>query len=75
MAENAPAGAEARDRLWTAEDVADYLQASRSWVYMQAAKGTIPCKRVIGLLRFVPDEIRAFAEGKPGKVIKFRQQV
>jgi len=51
------------DVLWTADDVATYLQASRSWVYMKAEAGQIPCLRIHGLLRFDPEAIRQFAYG------------
>lgn len=50
--------------LWDASDVASYLKASRSWVYHRAESGELPCVRIGGLLRFVPDEIRAFARGQ-----------
>jgi hypothetical protein len=49
--------------LWTAEDVAAYLKASRSWVYQKAAAGVLPSLQVCGLLRFEPAKIRAFARG------------
>jgi excisionase family DNA binding protein len=51
-------------RLWDARDVARYFGASRSWVYHQAESGMLPHVRIGGLLRFHPDEIRAFARGK-----------
>jgi predicted DNA-binding transcriptional regulator AlpA len=50
--------------LWDARDVAAYLKASRSWVYQHAEDGTLPCVRVVGLLRFIPAQIRAFALGQ-----------
>lgn len=53
-----------RERLWTAADVAAFLQASRSWVYLHAEDGTLPCVKLHGLLRFDPARIRAFAAGK-----------
>ena len=49
---------EPREGLWTAVDVARFLQASRSWVYMKAEAGELPCLRLGGLLRFEPDVIR-----------------
>lgn len=51
--------------LWRIEDVAKYLKTSRSWVYQRA--GTmdgIPVMRVGGLLRFEPDEVKAWARGE-----------
>jgi helix-turn-helix protein len=61
-----PAPAESKEPpvLWTADDVAAYLQASRSWVYQQAEAGRLPYVKVIGLLRFEPGVIRAFAQGR-----------
>lgn len=49
--------------LWTAEDAAAYLKASRSWVYQKASAGVLPSLQVSGLLRFEPARIRAFARG------------
>lgn len=48
--------------LWTWRDVATYLGVKRSWVYARAADGTLPSVRPAGLLRFVPEEVRAWAE-------------
>jgi hypothetical protein len=53
----------ADDGLWDANDVALYLKASRSWVYQKAEAGVLPSLRVVGLLRFNPDAVRAFALG------------
>jgi hypothetical protein len=50
--------------LWTAKDVADYLKASTSWVYLHADDGTLPSLRIAGLRRFIPEQIRAFARGE-----------
>ena len=58
--------AEAFEALWTAEDVASYLQASRSWVYQKAEAGVLPALRVCGLLRFEPATVRAFSRGELG---------
>jgi predicted DNA-binding transcriptional regulator AlpA len=55
---------QASEALWDARDVARFLKASRSWVYQHAEDGTLPCVRVVGLLRFVPEQIRAFALGQ-----------
>lgn len=60
--------------LWTASDVATYLQTSRSWVYHQSEAGKLPCLRVGGLLRFDPATVRAFARGEsraPTSVLPF----
>lgn len=63
------------DPLWDADDCAAYLKASRSWVYLHAGNGSLPCLKIAGLLRFDPETIRAFARGetaKTGRVIALR---
>lgn len=51
--------------LWTVEDVAAYLKTSRSWVYQRCAGvDAIPAMRVGGLLRFEPEEVKAWARGE-----------
>jgi len=56
--------------LWDANNVAHYLQTSRSWVYQRSAAGKLPCLRIGGLLRFEPEVIRAYAQGQtpPGSL-------
>jgi hypothetical protein len=54
--------------LWTADDVAAFLKASRSWVYQQSEAGRLPCVKVVGLLRFNPAAVRAFAQGQPERM-------
>lgn len=54
------------ESLWDARDVARYLKVSRSWVYQKAEAGLLPYLKVGGLVRFVPDRIRAFALGSGG---------
>lgn len=49
---------------WDANDVAAYLKASRSCVYMNAEADFLPCLRIAGLLRFEPEQVRAFALGR-----------
>jgi len=66
-----------REPLWMVADVAAYLRVSRSWVYHRAEVGELPCLRIGALLRFDPEEIRAFARGErpPGaKVIPMRSR-
>ena len=55
-----------RSGLWNPENVATYLQVSRSWVYHKAEAGLLPVIRLPGssLLRFDPDVVRAFARGE-----------
>jgi excisionase family DNA binding protein len=65
------------DRLWTANDVATFLRVSRSWVYHRAESGELPCLRIGALVRFEPEEIRAFARAEksvPAKVIPLRSR-
>ncbi len=50
------------ERAWKTKDVADFLQASESWVRHAAANGKLPCTKIGGLLRFDPAEIRALVE-------------
>ena len=59
--------------LWTALDVARYLKASRSWVYQKAEAGLLPSFHIGGLLRFNPEVVRAWAQGKPAPVIPMRR--
>jgi excisionase family DNA binding protein len=51
------------EALWDGRDVARYLKVSRSWVYQKAEAGLLPYLKVGGLVRFVPERIRAFALG------------
>ena len=50
--------------LWDAQDVAQNLKVSRSWVYHRAEDGELPCLRIGALLRFDPKAIVAFARGE-----------
>lgn len=50
-----------RGQLWTVKDVAEFLGASTSWVYKASEAGRVPCIRIGAMLRFEPDQIRAFA--------------
>lgn len=55
------------ERLWTVQDVAHYLGVSVSWVYQHVAAGDLPYRRIGGLVRFFPDDVRAYARGeRPG---------
>jgi len=51
------------DGLWKVEDVAAYLRFSTSWVYKATASGKLPVRYIGGMLRFVPAQIHAFANG------------
>lgn len=53
----------APDPLWTAADVARFLNASQSYVYKAAEAGRLPCLRIGAMLRFDPARIRALVLG------------
>lgn len=57
------------EALWTAKDVAAFLQTSRSWVYNKYESGLLPGLRVGGLLRFDPDKIRAWVSAESARVV------
>src|SRR5262249_37318097 len=61
------------ESLWTVPDVAAYLRVSRSWVYQHAEANKLPHRRLGGLLRFDPAEIRAYAasSGASANVVPF----
>ena len=48
-------------RLWTVEDLCQFLSVSERWVYERTRRGMIPCYRLGTLLRFDPKEITAWA--------------
>ena len=52
------------EQLWDANDVADFLKVSRSWVYQKAEAGLLPYLKVGGLLRFDPEEILAYSRAR-----------
>ncbi len=63
----------ASGRVWKVRDVAEFLQASESWVRHAAAGGRLPCTKIGGLLRFDPDEIRSLARAAaPARVLPRR---
>ncbi len=72
--ERMAAGREApSDRLWNVGDVAKFIGASESWVRQAVAGGRLPVKRIGGLLRFHPDEIRQYTRGEhapPARVLR-----
>lgn len=49
------------DRLWTAKDVAEYLQLDVKTVYTKAYKEQIPYVKYGRNLRFKPQEIKKLA--------------
>jgi excisionase family DNA binding protein len=57
----------ADEPLWSAEDVARYLNVSLSTVYVLARKRDLPAVRIGVQWRFHPEAVRAFARGEtPG---------
>ena len=48
--------------LWTANDVARFLQCSLQHVYNLVWRGEIPYVKIGGLLRFKPENIRMWLE-------------
>lgn len=58
-----PPNATAPDPLWTAADVARFLNASQSYVYKAAEAGRLPCIRIGSMLRFDPARIRELVRG------------
>jgi excisionase family DNA binding protein len=46
---------------WKVKEAAEFLSCSTSWIYKAAAKGLIPCIRIGAMLRFDPEQLRAFA--------------
>jgi len=49
---------------WKVKEAAKFLSCSTSWIYKAAAKGLIPCIRIGAMLRFDPEQLRAFARGR-----------
>lgn len=63
--------------LWDAKDVATFLKASRSWVYLKTNSGELPHRRMGGLIRYEPEVIKAYARGelKPsGRVVSLLRE-
>lgn len=51
---------EVLEQLWSAREVAQYLQVSQSWVYRAAEAGVLPHHRVGALVRFTRADIDAY---------------
>lgn len=49
------------ERLWTVQETAKYLHVSTSWVYRATERGEVPHLKLGGLLRYQPDQVRAYA--------------
>ena len=48
--------------VWTAEDVAERLKMSISWVRKRTADGTLPHVRFGAAVRYTPSEITEYAK-------------
>jgi excisionase family DNA binding protein len=53
------------DDLWDVADVARYLKVSEATVRNLIRDGEMPFRRVGGLIRFVPDEVRRWVSTQP----------
>jgi excisionase family DNA binding protein len=53
------------DDLWDVADVARYLKVSEATVRNRIRDGEMPFRRVGGLIRFVPDEVRRWVSTQP----------
>lgn len=49
------------ERLWTVAETAKYLHVSTSWVYRATEKGELPHLKLGGVIRYMPDQVRAHA--------------
>ena len=52
------------DHLWDVLRTAEFLSMSKHWVYRAVAAGTIPYRKIGAAIRFVPAEIKAWADGR-----------
>ena len=59
--------------LWTVHQVAEYLQLSVSWTYKAVERGELPCRRIGASLRFVPSEVRRWAEATSATVLPLKR--
>jgi excisionase family DNA binding protein len=70
------AGSEStEENLWDADRAGAYLGLSRCTVLRKARRGSIPYRKLEGgAVRFVPSEIRRWADGQPGPRFGKNQQ-
>jgi predicted DNA-binding transcriptional regulator AlpA len=54
------------ENLWDVARAAGFFGMSKSWVYREAEGGNLPYRRIGGRLRFVPAELRAWADRQRG---------
>jgi excisionase family DNA binding protein len=56
-----PRHAPGADDLWDVHRAASFLSMSKHWVYKAVAGGAIPYRRIGSAIRFIPAELRAWA--------------
>jgi predicted DNA-binding transcriptional regulator AlpA len=52
------------DDLWDVERAARFLGMSTHWVYRAAERGDLPYRKIGSRLRFLPGELRTWAQGR-----------
>ncbi len=60
------------EALWTAQQVAAFLQLSLSWVRHATAEGRLPCHRIGHNVRYEPEAVRAWvarSRQAPGRIL------
>jgi len=66
-ATNDISGSTVAENLWDADRTGEYLGLSRCTVLRKARRGSIPYRKLEGgAVRFVPSEIRSWANAQPG---------
>jgi excisionase family DNA binding protein len=66
-----------KEQLWTAHDVAHYLNCSQQAVYQWAARGELPCLHAGTLRRFRRADVDAWLEkqsARPASILPLRRQ-
>ncbi len=59
-----------QEALWDVRDVAKFLRMTEGAVYAAVERGQIPCLRLGRRLRFRPDAIQAWVDGKGGSALR-----
>ena len=52
------------EQYWKVSDVVRLMQFKKSWVYEMVERGELPHMRFGSSIRFVPAEVRAWAEAR-----------
>lgn len=52
------------EHLWDVLRTAEFLSMSKHWVYRAVAAGIIPYRKIGAAIRFVPAEIKAWADAR-----------